>query len=534
MKQMKRLFLVMMAGVSVNAFADCDTSCSTDDCCATDTTADCRGGRYTSKSVYTDIGFGQSGTYLHSSLFGNDWMDRRADGFGAGLQAVGFYGKTSGKGKEELGRRFGLCHKRCMVVAENAATDSADRDIDARHFNIETTDNDFKSTICFCPEQKFGGAVLSWKQALCRNEDESVRWWAEINAPIVHVKHDMNFKETVADTGGGIVQVDDANAVGLDNSSRVANMTEAFKQSNWKYGKIDCSKDLSETALANAEFKLGYNSIVGDSCYYGSYVGVAAPTTQDFDGCKTAGYLFAPRVGQKHWALMYGSEIEFEAYEWCESVLRVNLNLDARYWFKNEEKRSFDLKGKQWGRYMEMYENEEAAQAANDLVGASVKARPGTSGINLMTRCVDVTPGYQLNFNNAFIYEGCAFTAELGFAHYFRQAEEICPSWTEGPALKDAAGDGITNRARTIKDNFDLGTDVVVANYETSLIKKCDIDWNSGSHEAVIGHTIYGALGYEFDWCYPTALSLGGSYDFAQGNSLAHRWSVFGKLGVSF
>ena len=88
----------------------------------------------------------------------------------------------------------------------------------------------------------------------------------------------------------------------------------------------------------------------------------------------------------------------------------------------------------------------------------------------------------------------------------------------------------------TIRNRNSLGDeDSTQTNFDRLKIEKCDVDWNSGAQECVIGHTLYGALGYTCDeWCYPTLLAVGGSYDFARGNSFIHRWTVFGKLGVSF
>ena len=442
MNKWKRLSLALIVGLTFNAIQadsccpadDCNTCCDKNDCCD-DTGADCRGGRVQSKSVIVDFALGASGTYLHEVLFRNDRMAAAEDGCGGAMQLVAVGGASSNKSQGELGRRFGICGKRCLVVAEGSDTsvNGLARDIDARHFNIETTTSAgtlFNSTICFCPKQKLGGGILSYMQSLCRNEDDSIRWWAEVILPVIHVDNEMNLVETVLADGGGAL----ADTPGLDGADRVGNMTAAFKQTAMKYGRIDCSCDLDKTQLANAEFKIGYNSVVGRCCHLESYIGFAAETTAD----RCATFLFEPVHGQEHWAILWGSTLGFEIYECDESTYYAKMALDARYWFENEELRSFDVKGKSWGRYMEMYKDLEAAQAA----AAATDVRTGTFGINLMTRCVDVTPGYQLNYNAALVYEGCNFLAEFGHTLYARQAEEICPNWADGPVLKAFAGDG--------------------------------------------------------------------------------------------
>lgn len=531
MKNWIRLSLLAVTCFAFNiAQADCNDNngcgdCSSNNgCCTVDTNACCKGGNYTSKSVYVDLGFGESGTYLYESLFRNDRMNIAEDGYGGSFQAAIFGGKMSKN--EEVARRFGLCHKRCMVVASGADSEeqAVGRDIDAAHFNIET-ESEFKSTICFCPSQKNIGVLLNYRQALGCYDDGAVRWWGEVNLPIVHQKNSMGLTETVdaAFDGGGAVD-----QVGLDDSPRVGNMIAAFKQTGMKYGRIDTSCcDLDKTQLANAELKIGYNSVMSECCHLDSYLGLAFKNSAD----RCAVNMFEPIAGQEHYALMWGSSLGFNVYNWEESSLRAHVALDARYWFENNELRSFDLKGKEWSRYMEMYASNEAATEAN--AGANA-ANAGTFGINLLTRCVDVTPGYQLNYNAALVYEGCAFNFEVGHTLYARQAEEICPNWKENPALKRAPGNGQTTIARTIGKQFN-NEFITLANYSDAKIKQCDIDWNSGAHEAVLAHTLYAALGCNYDnWCYPTSFSIGGGYDFARGNSVIQRWTLFGKLGVSF
>ena len=228
--------------------------------------------------------------------------------------------------------------------------------------------------------------------------------------------------------------------------------------------------------------------------------------------------------------------------EWENSCFNAHVALDARWWFGRNQKRTFDLIGHPWGRYQEMYANQEQAAAANAalITDNPNNVRIGTFGANIMTRCVDVTPGYQVNCNAALAYQGCRFSAEVGHTFYARQAEHIKANWDVGPAIKDAVGTGETNPARTIGRRNELASADLTsfANYNQNLIQTCDIDWNSASHEGVLAHSIYGALGYSCnDWCYPTFLGIGAAYDFGtedKGTSVMRAWDVFGKLTVSF
>ena len=539
MKNFKKLLFIAVATMPAAVLGDCcgtgvGTGCNTG-CCGTDTTASCDGGHVTNKSVYVDIGPWQSGAYLHENFFRNNRMALVEDGWGSAFQAVFFGGRTTDDGQNGLGRRFGLNHKRCMVVASNIDeinNPALNVSIDSSHFNILTEEDTFRSTICLCPRQTYGGVLLSWKQAFWCREDNTARWWFEFNLPVVHVNNNMNLKEEVANAGGGVDLVGGVAATGLDGAPVVADMTAAFKQSNWKYGKINGCRE--NTELANGEFKVGYDYVRGGCCHLGSYIGLAFKTT----ACRTAEYVFEAVVGQEHYALMWGSNFDIAICQWENSELYAHFAMDSRWWFEGSERRSFDLLGKGWSRYQAMYKHLDEARAAL----AADAGLSGTSGINLMTRDVCVTPGYQILGTMAFEYKGCRFNAELGHTFYARMAEKVLPNWVDGPVLKAFQGAGFVNRFRTIKDPIACADEVVSATdsvvYDRNVIHKCDVDWNSGAHEAILAHTFYGAIGYNMDdWCYPSFISIGGAYDFDaedDGTSVQRRWTIFGKIGVSF
>lgn len=598
MKDIKSLLLVtiMLLGASViyasgsdcccgTGTSSCCNTCCTSDCDCCDNYCGCIGGKYTNKTFFADyINFFQSGSYMHAALFPNCRMWKRTTedgdcGWGGAFQIVPFGGRTTSDGGKDLGRWFGLNHSASLIAVEEVGTNAHAANamvttgaaLDVRHFNIQTVDGTFQSTVTFCPKQTFAGVGLDWKQTLWRNTDETTRWWAELSGPVLHVKNSMRMTEDVTTTGGGAVD-----ATGLDEAARVGTMTAAFAQSNWKYGKIvacggsccgttttttttstcgcgcdckcECGCDMERTALAFLELKFGYNEVITDCCMLGSYLGVVFPTGKE--ACP--GFVFSPMVGGKHWGIMWGSEIGFTMWTNDDSAIRARFSVDGRYLFKHNETRSFDLVGKPWSRYMEMYENQAAAVAAYTAQASAT----GTSGINIMTRCVDVTPRGQLNMNTGIIYDGKCFKAEIGHTWYGRQAEKICPNWetdtTLLPVLKGYNGTGIVAKARTIRDRFTgstvtvgtgpdlnnaalLYSDTTLTAYNAYKIAKCDVDWNSAAHEAVLAHSVYGTLGY--DWgeaCYPTIVTVGGAFDWNESNTAMRRWTVFGKLGVSF
>lgn len=475
MNNMKQLLLamgiIMASGAVVARDSESDHNDREEHC---DRTA----GNYTNKTHFSDsIGCFQSGAYLNTALF-REHMASRCDecAWGSAFQIVPFGGKTTHRGSKKLGQWFGLNHKHELTVSETYDTTTglleAGADLDARHFNIVTPTGSapFKSKISFRPQQTFFGVGLDWKQALIFNDDNSVRWWAEISAPVMRVKNTMDLEEEIIPTvapalvRGGLLRTRMPDAItsstGLDGAPHVASMVKAFDQDNWKYGKIAAKshdengnekndhhehrKHHGKWGVADLEIKFGYNGMLTDCAALSSYVGVVVPT-----GTKEkAHYVFEPLVGSKHWGVEAGSQFSFGLFNWCESKIELDWDFNARYMFGHKAWRSFDLIGKPWSRYMEMYASfadAVSAQTAQD-------AFAGTSGINLMTRDVHVTPRLQINNNIALLYRGCSFTAEAGWTFYARQNEKICPNWEAGPVLKSRRGMGYLTKARTIRD----------------------------------------------------------------------------------
>lgn len=473
------------------------------------------------------------------ALFRDDIMHEREEGWGGGVQAVVFGGRSVKGG--ELGRYFLPFGKTCLNVVEfknsTATPDSnldPSRDVEARNFNIETVnadqDNDlnnaFRSTICFCPRQEVVGVGLTWKQAITRDDDGWPCWWFEVNMPIYRVRNTMNLTEVVTQDGGGAVA-----ANGLDDAPRVANMIQAFAQQSWQYGRILGDTNLKHTGVSDLELKLGWVNVHnrGDEkhCHWDSYVGLVFPTGNRPQGK----FVFEPIVGSnKHFGIMYGSNYGFDFWECGNHKIEAEFNINGRYLFRNSQTRSFQLKDKSWSQYIAMYANKEDALIAFN----TGNARSGTSGINILTKCVHVSPRFSLDYNSALVWSYCNWLGEVGYNFYGRHGErvELKKEWEPGPQVQDITGLGNTNIARNIRNNFPASFIPVT---EYTPIVQSDLNLDSAAHPAVISNIIYASLGYNWNTrCYPTFTALGGSYEFTHGNAALQRWLVWGKIGIAY
>lgn len=425
-------------------------------------------------------------------------------------------------GSQDIAEYFLPSGKSTLLVAEDLAPGSAMRDLAASHFNIKTKEGTFKSDLTFHASHQFAGFGLAYRQQFAE------RWWLELGTPFLRVEQTFRFKERIRDTGGGPVR-----ELGLDNSPRVGCMTAAFKQPNWRFGKINKRLKLVKEGFADLELKCGYQARADERVRLYGYAGFIFPTGNK----PSSTFVFEPIIGNnKHYGVLYGSHVGLAA--WCcgEHVLSLAIDLQARYLFSNHQIRSFDLKDKEFSRYIESYRNPEQAQQA------FVEKDPnsGTSGINIYTKRVKVIPGLSLSFLSAFLYNYKCLEVEAGSYFFARQAENIEINWNGLADIKNVTGKGETNRARTMSEDFPGSAipfqgsthDKRVTGYQPLVGR--NIDSASPATPAVLYYTAYLSIGcYVLDGDYPTLIGIGASYQAPATRGLS-QWMSWGKVAVQF
>lgn len=492
------------------------------------------------------------------SAFREDRLHARKDGIGGDLEFV-LFGGTSVHNKN-LTRYFTPFCK-TQLAAQELVGPGIVSDLQAQHFGIVTKNGDFSSEISFEPAQSTIALGLYYRQSFWHHEEKNRDWFFSISSPLTHIKNQFKLTENIINDGGGIEPIAGQNIV--------ANMTQAFAQQAWNYGRIEskitsdgtntnCSScPQTKTGLADIEVKLGMEWLNCTKYHLESYTGILIPTGNRPNGV----HIFQPIVGNgKHTGLMFGSAGNFELWQnSCgDRVIKAECATHSVYLFSARQIRSVDLKNKPFSRYMEVYANKAQAAQAVDLLAQANAAPAGspqatalfrqatnlsTPGINIFTLPVNVTPGFQFNITTALTFTfGKGYQLEGGYNFFARKAECVklaCP-WDLGPALKKIDGNGQTNPARDITGNVFLNSINIAqtdfANYDDNVIQQTDLDMNSAAHPAGISHTFYGSFGYRADeLCYPIMAHVGGSYEFAnESNASIDRWTLWTKFGVSF
>ena len=493
---------------------------------------------YYSKSFFSGIKIWEVGKPAKEIFFLNHRLNEREENcWGGALQIAGYGGQSVNS--NDLAQYFLPYGKCCLYVTEyktvdgdpvdGSTLDGGAQQIEARNFNIATAgvSGTYTGTVCFAPQETVAGIGFTWKQTLWQDCDLDPMLWMEVNFPVEYRKHTMGLCEKTTST------LASDGAVGLSGATHVANMTQAFAQSAMLYGRIDNScENMSKWGVADIEIRFGYNSIKGDCCDMNGYLGFVAPTGTKINA-ETMQNMFPVVIGNNHhWGLMFGSHLGYDLFERGNHMIRYELDMCSKWLFANTQTRSFDLVQQgNWSRFLELYSGLDQATAAFDASSMNI----GTFGINLLTRCVKVEPRFNTNVNTAFLYNYKNWEFDLGYNLYVRQAEriEMC-SFPDGISVKDINGDGQTNIARTIKNNFPAEA-ISLQSYALHTLQICDIDLNSAAAPAVLSNTVYAGVDYNFNcWCMPGFVGVSGLYEFSLANASSDRWIVVGKVGFSY
>lgn len=400
------------------------------------------------------------------------------------------------------------------------------QDIVAENFNIVTKQGNFCSVLDFKPKQTFAGVGFNGYFQI------SNTFWVAFELPVIHVKNNLDFVETVTFAGGGpVVPSADPATEGFDNTPFVGSMTAAFQNPNMKYGRIDGSQD--HTAVAYVNLKVGYTYLYEPDRSLQVYGGVVLPT-----GNKPKSiYLFEPLVGNnKHFGVILGSMFtrQFQTKRFAVDIL---VDSNTQFLFPNTQVRSIDLAGKPWSRYLGIYADNKQRLLDEANGSGFSEMRYQTWGINFFTQEVNVNPHFStdLVFNFSFeLPRNGAF--DLGFRCFWQQDEHVTLKnpWLPTPIigkLSDAsvasAGGGECVPARGINDMFSNFTDSL-ANAPI-YITQPQLDLESCSQPFRSDYTMYAALHRFFDMkkIKGCGLQVGTSFTYASNDASANRWAVW-------
>ncbi len=440
----------------------------------------CKQGANPSKSVFLD-------TYdVFSVASPLTWFSRDVL-LEEGCPAITFmpfaFSGTS-RGSRQVARRFGIAGNGICTdgihisnkMDPNAAAYGLlgpGADVQAIHLNINTTGDEFRSTVFFMPETSFWGVhAACFLPVYCF---ESGDLWVSVSLPIGIRKNRMNVHET-----GVSESVQAASGErGLDGAPFVASATDAFCQSNWRFGKINgCASApsfLDASGVGDIECTLGYSSSLCEGIQAHLFGGAVLPG----DSSQTAEWVYQPLLGNGgHTGLFAGAGCSCPVLDNEYVGCTVHAAADAQYFFSRQQYRSFDLQGKPWSRYMGFFASQDQAASYSTASGG------GVSGVNHCTRCVKILPGVVAHTMLALEFAAERGNFVFGLQGVHSGGERLIVPCSFDGAIKSSMVNNAKrlSAARTIRDTF-FEADLPLDRWDSVSIGVNAVDWQSGLME---------------------------------------------------
>ncbi len=386
-----------------------------------------------------------------------------------------------------------------------------ERDIRAEWLGLP---DNFSGKFSIDPQQSQVGFVVEYNQMLKQWFDTGFfeYMWIDIQVPIVSVENKIHFKQFdifgAPTTGEGPKDI-----------------IEAFNQKEWRHGKISDRKR-SKIGVENIRFSFGSNYMSDGNFQLAYYSHWSFPAT----GSDPAHYMFDAVLGSNgHIGMGAGVNVQFVLNKPnCGYDVCFYLDLEHTFMICADQKRTVDLYGKPWSRYMQFVSYEQGPNVT-------------IPGVNVLTQKFTVRPysmvdgGFGLRINKS------TFELESGYSIWGRSNEKldglVCPfepiyGIAYPAALTDykpstASSSTIDKLGAQDKDSSDSPTFIP--------IKTSDFDLESGISRSVINHRFHVALsklhkGTNVDGTF----CIGAFYEVPQYNSGLNMWGVWGKIGTAF
>jgi len=292
---------------------------------------------------------------------------------GSGLYAA-TYGETS-HNYLSVDRYFLLNAKNCLLVAGDMAAQNLVQQRDIRAEWLGLPDN-FSGIMSMEPKQEQYGFFIGLHQELCHITNFALlkNSYIDIILPVTYVRNNAHLTQSDVVNPGSQVPRD---------------IIEAFNQPAWQYAKIDGPRHRQLTSDLRMECGTTYlNSNFFEMRYYAA---LTLPTSNT----QNAHHFFDPTTGYNGHAGAGGGMILNLPLTECyhKSIQSIFIYLESIFLFHRKQKRTFDLKGKPYSRFM-LY---------NLKNGAPDQLIPG---VNLLTLEVNSRPygivdfclGYRVTF----------------------------------------------------------------------------------------------------------------------------------------
>ena len=360
---------------------------------------------------------------------------------------------------QDMRRHFLMANKNSLKVRGSAHANFASltdpEDIRADWIGLPTG---FQGTLNINPKLWQLSVMLSARHSFDQlfGSNFFENWFGFITMPVVIAHTDINFTQdgiTAAATTG-----------------EVRDILTAFNNSTWKYQKIRTGKK-TDTNIGEVRLGMGRSLLSTGRATAATYSAISIPTKKS----ATNEYMFDPQVGfNGHVGIIFGANLQLPlTREEDEGQAMLFLDFENNALIRNKQYRTFDLKNKQWSRFLQYRKDGFAAE----------------QGVNIMTRKTRCSPYSITQASTGLRFMFRKVEGQIGFGVWGHGSERLVldVAWEEEYGI---AGTTTANSASvsTIKT---LGADDAAF----TPVKKEDIDLKSAASPATITFSAHASIG---------------------------------------
>jgi hypothetical protein len=440
------------------------------------------------RPVYQNVG-------ATTFLWRNSIADERGCVNGA-ARIISLYQKSLESNK--VSKYFSLKCKDTLLIAGDNTSSAGSRDIRAEWLGLPSN---LSGYISLKPSQHQVGAMVTYNQHLGASEIEFLAdSWLEVDIPIVQVTNQMKIEQSMVTQAGKPV-----------DPSVIA---QAFNQPTFNYGAI-CQRKMKETGLAEIRLIFGTTVVNKDDFLVNYYSGVILPTSKK----QNPAYLFSPVTGTNgHWGVMGGLNFELPLQpEDSDCHFKLFGTMELIYLFHKHEMRVFDLRGKQWSRFMQFRKKGETVTVP---------------GVNILSQPVRVHPFCFFNLTTGFNFQFADYyVMELGYTLWTHRKE--CVHYLNPNCEGKKAAINSYGIAGTGTGSASCSTINKLASNDTCFVKlnRNKLNRQSGEGRGAFTQAAHGAIGY---YNAGTFIGITSFYENPTSNTALKQWGIYATAGTSF
>jgi hypothetical protein len=354
-------------------------------------------------------------------------------------------------------RQYFLLADRTLVKVNRTATD---RDVLPEWLGLP---DDFSGLVTFSPEQEQIGGSIEARRNIgpLFGFDFFKDWWIQAALCVASVKNNLKLVQS---------NVQNPAASTLD----VYDITTAFNNPDWTYSKINGEQ--TRTGVSEVRIGLGTTLLSDGRSYAATYSAVSIPGRKKVSNT----YLFDSQVGfNGHVGVIWGANLQAPLTRVNDPFLvTFNINLENNFLIRNHQYRTFDLKTKEWSRFLNMRKQDQTIDTT-------------TPGVNVLTHLVRVSPHAIIDFSTSLRCTINSLEAEIGYGLWAHGGDKIKitnPVWKEEYGIAGSTTNTSASES-TIKTR--------ASNDSTfTLIKQTNLNLTSAEMLPVAVHKVHASLGY--------------------------------------